>query len=423
MENNPLAFKNEPKALLWIWGLGLAMAIVGFFFSRALYSVSLFPLMVTVIFLFRQHTFSFHQKELLVLLTVLALTLCYGLGSIMPGPDGMKYWLIRLPLLVWIALALLVGNSHLGYKTIVELLLVLWLFCLCISSAWTAIQVITDYEQIITRYRYGQVMPLVINHIRYSLALASGAYFSFAAAWYFRFDKIRLKAYGFIGILLFALLHILSVRTGIVSFYLAGLVTLVLLFLTVPKYRHWLWFSPVILALPIMMYFFLPTIQNKVSYMVEDLSSLFNNKNVGYYSDANRLISLAGAVELGWQNPWTGVGSGHLKGEMDQYYANNYPNIEPARRLLPHNEWLFSFAAFGFPGLFLSIAFSFVPLYYFIRKKWYLSIGIQLMIILSCLVEATFSTQLGVAYYGISLALATGLDAQWLWPSQQKSPA
>jgi O-antigen ligase len=245
--------------------------------------------------------------------------------------------------------------------------------------------------------RTGKPIPVPRSHIRFSLCVAFGVLLGLSAS---TGDSVtgpvRLFA-AFVTLFLFGFLHFLAVRSGIAAMYAGVLVFL--LHLAITK-RRWLLLAGALLVFGfggIVSIKALPSLTAKLDYMRWDHKQL-TQETGGSYSDAGRLASL----EAGWlvvkEHMLLGVGTGDLPKAISEKTLAQYPQFVGQEKL-PHNQWLFIWASTGLLGLLA----SFYALLYWLRfvslRKNALFVGFQAIALTSLLVEYTFETSIGAAFF------------------------
>ncbi|MBK5272942.1 MAG: O-antigen ligase family protein, partial [Bacteroidia bacterium] len=160
-------------------------------------------------------------------------------------------------------------------------------------------------------------------------------------------------------------LHILAARTGLISFYL---VILIIIFRLIYKKTNPIYTIPllaIIILLPVIAYFVLPTFQNRVKYFLYNLTYFKDAHYLQGSNDAVRVISLRAGWNVMNEKPAYGVGFGNVLKETKKWYRENYPQMIEADKIYPSSEWLMYGAACGWPGVLL---FSLVMLISFFIK-------------------------------------------------------
>jgi O-antigen ligase len=125
----------------------------------------------------------------------------------------------------------------------------------------------------------------------------------------------------------------------------------------------WIWsISPLInyvAAFGLMSFRFIPSFQRKLHITCQSISSVLQGQAVENRSDFGRITSVEAGLNTGMSHLWTGAGVGDIKREVSNYYQAYYPEFG-FDEILPHNQFVYVFAAAGLPGL---IWFAAVVLY------------------------------------------------------------
>ncbi len=340
------------------------------------------------------------DKTLLALTSVFLIALISGLYS-----ENIAYLIerlrIKLPfLLLPIALAGLPKFTDKQYFS----LLYLFIASIVISCIGVGVNYAMNFEAI--NYNIGRSgsIPTPINHIRFSLLVA----LSFFASIYLYHKKVYLKfpaeKYLLLACALFLLvfIHVLSVRSGILALYLAGFALIVRYILLTKRYLIGGMMTLAIVALPILAFQFSPGFRAQAYLMRHNYIEFFIKKNVGEYSDTQRLASYQMAIEAAKSSPFVGVGAGDIKDATEAAYATHYPTLDAK---LPHNQFLFFYTATGLIGLLLFTIAFFLPLFH---KKRYLDtlfLAFYAIVFTSFMVENTLETAIGTAFFMVFLLI------------------
>lgn len=256
-------------------------------------------------------------------------------------------------------------------------------------------------------YLQAQVLPTPIDHIRYSLMITFSIFiglYLYRKNFFVKHNwekHILLIGVGF----LILFLHILSVRSGLVTFYLSALYLSVLFFY---KKRSWKKFSLFILTaitLISLAYYTIPTFHNRINYSRYDISLYLHGYTPPQYSDARRFTSIHAGILVGNTNPLLGVGVGDIKNEIDHVYETEYPHFQHKDRLMPHNQFIMVYATCGIIGLIIFIVSILYPVLYKKSYRHILYTIFNIIIIASFFAEATIEGQIGSAFYTIFVLL------------------
>jgi len=308
---------------------------------------------------------------------------------------------IKLPFLL-LPFAFLVMPS-LSKKTYYSLY---YLFLLLMTAAciYTGINYLLHYDQIIEGMRMGQAIPTIGNHIRFSLMLAL-AILGGALLWHHQYFWKRNGERWLIlamTLFLFAFIHILSVRSGLLVLYLS-IAFLAVRYIWLQK--QWILGSLVLAGLfllPWGAYQLIPSFKAKIDYSRHDLSMYLKGEGQ-MYSDAERLISLQVGWEIAKENLLFGVGAGDLRQEVKDRFSDQHPDFSTYK--MPHNQFMTILAGTGILGLAFFIFAFFYPLFYQKNFRNGLFFTLHIILFFSFLVENTIENAVGIAFYLLFLLM------------------
>jgi O-antigen ligase len=281
------------------------------------------------------------------------------------------------------------------------------LYCFLLLALFTAgtsiCMLINDYDAIIESYKYAKVLPNIfgISHIRLSLMMVIAIFASFYLFRenYFFFHKSERYLLAFTGVFIFIFIHILSVRSGLLAFYACCFILTLSNTFLYKKYLIGIAILAIITLMPIVAYYTLPTVHNKVNYMATDVSRFIKGEGVNHWSDGNRLLSIKIGIEVGNTNSLIGVGVGDVQKEMFAYYKKYHRYVLKEFRLIPHNQFVYVYTGCGLIGLAVFLFASFYPFSKSITYHSTFFLSVLVTIISSYLSEATLENQLGVCLF------------------------
>lgn len=312
-------------------------------------------------------------------------------------------WQTKLPVLILpLAVSFMPRFSakQLQFITISSLLLLL--AGACYSTSFFLIDPINTVKQ----YKYSGILPTLpkSDHIRASIAIALfiiwGIY-----TWPILESK---RAKWLVGIcigLLIIYMHILAVKSGLLSLYLFlgcwGI------YLAVAKKK--LAGIIIIIAIPLSVLFavrYIPTFRERAHYIDFQWYMLTHGDQSGNYGDINRLMSYKIAVSLIKEHPLTGTGTGDMLTSMDKGYEKMYPDVPQHAVLLPHNQFLIVALGCGIPAMLLFITWVFIPLTKLRRdRQSFFFFMVWLILFLQLMIEPVLEVQIGVFVYLFFLIL------------------
>jgi O-antigen ligase len=256
-------------------------------------------------------------------------------------------------------------------------------------------------------YLESKVMPtFVTHHPSLSIMVVMAIYLGYHLAK----NKLeiglpyqRVILYSLSGFL-FIFIHVFSVRSGLLALYAVITVELLQIILIKKQTKLALLAALVIGLAGGITLFVSPTVRNKITNTAQDLQVVKENKSANNQSLASRMISYKNALQIAKESSiWWGCGLGDIQDLNNEIFAKQYPEV--TKRILPHNQFLFYFAALGLIGLLLFILLFYYPLFY--QKAWQSPILLVQYTILSIafMFEAPLENQLGVAFSLIFILL------------------
>lgn len=312
-------------------------------------------------------------------------------------------WMIDTRLFIT---ALLVPLAALIYGKIKQkeiiIIQVLFLLSSLTGSLYSLSVYLLNSKELNESLAYGHHLPSLLSPLSFSLVISFAILVSITMYYRKQYLFYKSESYFYFGlaIFLFIFQYIFAVRTGIVITFAS--ILLILLYLVLKNYRPvYLLLLSALVLFPVLSYQLIPSFKTKVGYVLYDWGRI-DNTDAGDYSDANRLLS----YKLGWglfkQAPILGHG-GDTRQLIKAAYKEHYPEVE--KWLQPHNQFLTIAMKTGIIGL---VVLLFSMIYPLRQKRWQFNILIliiSLQIFLSCMVENTLGSSLGIAHYLFWLCL------------------
>ncbi len=372
--------------------LAIASMFAAFFFSRFLLSVSqIIFIIIGILSLVLGRKILINKKNLIILgfSLLFIVPLITGLYS-----EDMSYYLerlrIKLPFLILpVPFILLPTLSKKAMNRLLDWFLLCAFAAIILVLSWYFMDMAAINEEV----RLGGHFPTPSNHIRFALVMSIALIVSLSKFW--QGTSRYSWAYLVLSVLIFVFLHILSVRSGLVSAYL-GLMILAVYY--VVQHKSW----KIVLLLPVAMVAFLflawniPSFKTKMGYTYWEIRELLSNAE-----NNTTLTNRSKSYQCGWElfsnNLILGVGAGDTKTGMEQCWKEKFS--EDDQFLLPHNQYLSFLAGHGIILGLLMIIVCLSPLYwhqFFISPG---SVAILSILLLSFLFENTIENSLGVAIF------------------------
>ena len=383
----------------------IVLLLVGMLFSRALMSIGMMGLMLNVVVHHEpgKNLRRFWNNKALV--AIASIFLLYLLSATVSEDTVWAVNRLRMKLPLLLMPLAVVAIPRVDKKVYFPILYGFFylILILCLISLF---QFVLNYEEITKQYETGKIMPTPVQHIRFSLMVA----YSVAIGWHLFLEKYSLKfkweSYLLLGASIFMIifLHLLAVRSGLLSLYGVLIYFFIRYMVKKQKYKLGALIFIGLAGASFLAFQNIPTLKIKINYTLYSVNLFLRNDNIRELSDSRRLASIQGGIELGKTHLWTGVGVGDVRNDTNEYLRQNYPDLVDLE-LMPHNQYIWVFAATGLLGMLWFIAATTWPLFYQRAQRNRLIVAFHIIIISSFLVEHTIETQLGTAFYILFLIL------------------
>lgn len=264
---------------------------------------------------------------------------------------------------------------------------------------------VTHYQEAHTLYGTGRTLPVFMDndHVRYTLFLNGALLVAISHR--------QLKGLPIlIGILIGAIV-LLAVRTGWICLFIIGSMHLMLRIRSIP-FRKLLFGMILLLLAVVLVWYLLPTVQQKVCYMVYDWQQQRTETFNPTLSDGTRMAmnkAALKAIRVGNTNEGWAAVPHHMQSTMQALYPNQQMPFG-----WPFNQWLLWWMGTGLVGMLCFSMWLLYPIGVGIREKRFELISWSLIITASCMAEATLGYQYGVWLHCWPLVL--------LWTLPQQTP-
>lgn len=245
-----------------------------------------------------------------------------------------------------------------------------------------------------------------VHHIYFGTFLAFGALWAGYYALQSHFSTTQRRIMAILCIMNAIFVHLFTSRTGFVVFY-TGLLLFVAYYIY--QKRQFIVGGLLLLsifALPLALYYFLPSFHNRITLTFWDLNEYLYFHHLCDCSMAKRIFAWEQTLAIIRAHPWIGVGSGDMQSVLHAYSLQALPQktliwgMDETRLLeSPHNQYLEQFAVTGIAGGF-ALFFAWGYPYVFMRKQLtlpYLLFSISFA--LAMLTESMLERQWGVAFF------------------------
>ncbi|MDZ7879892.1 MAG: O-antigen ligase family protein [Saprospiraceae bacterium] len=331
--------------------------------SKFTLSISLWGLAVVSIFKFQISNFKlqtlfspsqyfshfWRNKSLVVLTIPFLLVLISGLWS-----ENMVYWLermrIKLPFLILpFAFANLPPLSKKQFWGVFYVFVVAFsIFC-----ARHLFFYVQHFAEVNRGLGQGIPIPTHWNHISFA-TMAVFAFLSGLELWknnfYWRYPKERFFIGGLV-VFLFVALHVLSVRSAILSLYICVFFQLLELVFNQKRWKIGLLSLTILTIMPYLAYRTIPSLRQRIDYAIWDYGQ-YKQGDLTLKSDSERITTLKMGVAAFRQSPVWGIGYGDIMDEVSRQYKTYFPQLDVRE---PHSFWLFSLIGTGIVGTFIFV--------------------------------------------------------------------
>ncbi|MCO6494577.1 MAG: O-antigen ligase family protein [Bacteroidetes bacterium] len=376
------------------------LLMAAFFVSPALMSISMGGiLLVGIIHVKSLSEIIKSDKRLKILTLLFILFLVFHLFGLFLSDnfqEGQRKFFLKLPFLLSPFIWIVFFKFN---KLQQNIILICFIFFTYLTGTISTLIYFQNQDYFDALIRAAKPMPIYfgygIYHIQFSvlnaIACLSGLYLLV-------FQKANIQKFVFFAVLVFTVinitnLHVLSARTGLLAFYVAVFI-FVLMYLKNEGKAKYLKFFPLLILFPIIAYFLSDSLQNRMANSLEDWDTIVHSKDANDKSVAMRVQAWKNGFALLQEHPIKGIGLGDVDTEMQRKYIERKTNLLEQNRKNPHNQFLETALQVGVVGaLILFLIFVFYAL---VQQKRYIGFGILIILFVSMFFESLFERQVSV---------------------------
>ena len=386
----------------WLVYISCLMVFAGFSCSRALISIGVIGLIITGLLTsdIRQLSSEYMRRPAFYLNALFFIVILLSGINSADKTQWHTFLQIKIPFLI---LPFAFCAFTFFDRAFLNKILLAFVSCMLISAACVMANYALHYADINEHILMGSVIPVPFSHIRYTLMLV----FSFFAVLWLWEQRIIAHRYILLipSLFFFVVVHILSSRSGWLALYVGLLFYFFKYVYQTRMYFMGLLMLAAIILVPFLSYQFIPSFHNKIAYMKYSTEQ-YSAGHVDDMSDAMRLTSWRVGMEIIHRHPWTGVGVGDLLAESKKVSKELFPNIKNDEdRKMPHNEFIWIWAASGIIGLLAYCVAFFFPLISGIRYRNWLFVMLYVIFFTSFLTEPSIEEQIGSTFYLVFLLI------------------
>jgi O-antigen ligase len=287
-----------------------------------------------------------------------------------------------------------------------QALAVIFILLLIGGTLYSLLHYLPDIPAIDESYlRAGSLAtPLENDHVRFSWLVFLAIVFCGWLYYIYRGNRPFQFLLVLIAIWFIIYLHLLAARTGLISFYLGLFILAIYILLKKSKKIYAITILIVLLALPVLAYFLLPSFHNRVDFFNYERPYFLHGGYIPGSNDAVRMISMKAGWSVMMNEPLSGAGFGDILTETKSWYAIHYPEMKNADMIYPSSEWLMYGSGAGVAGFFLFSLAMLCPFFTRVRLKlpWWM---INITAAFSLAADIGLEVQYGVFIYSFFVLL------------------
>jgi hypothetical protein len=342
-------------------------------------------------FLFERKLTPSQKNDLIAVVLILLPVLLSGLWS----NNKILWWnslSVKIPLLTIMLGLATVAFADEQWKKICYLYIII----ISMGCAWSVGQYLLNTGAIEAAYLKAKVLPTPADadYVRFSWMVVIAILLGIKCFLSEHQKRIQLLLLILI-ICLVIYLHMLAAKTGLICLYGSLCIYAVHLFFIEKKWKKGFIFCVVFFMIALSAYHTLPTLRNRVQYVLYDFSLYSKGITAPGYNDAARWLSIRAGYAITQEHPLTGVGFGDLLPSVEQWHQKNNPGGFDYERFRPACEWLVYSAGSGLLGMLCFSAAIFFLLFRNSTKNP-LSIILGITTLVPLLTDDTLEGQFGV---------------------------
>lgn len=238
-----------------------------------------------------------------------------------------------------------------------------------------------------------------MHHIHFGIINALSILALIFYFWQKVYSKNQLKITWLLWTVIFISFHILSSRTGLVSFYVTIGFSTFIHFSLSKNWKLLIASVLVIMIAPIAFYGLSTSLQNKMTNTLEDIKTWNspNREDINHQSMAMRIEAYKAALFAIKNNGIFGVGAERMEQEIFESFKEIDTPLTFENQKMPHNQFLESTVKYGVFGILGVLYFFILPIMEMSRKPGFLFIfGVILCLCVSSMFESLLERQVSI---------------------------
>lgn len=385
--------------------ISIALVCAGLLFSRAMLSVGVVLLLLSVLFTGRNDLLpNLKSTKFLIPAAFLLLTILDYLRT-----QSVDLWQKDAEMmLMWSMLSL--TFLILSKQTIiaqVRLLRLIFILLVVLVNLLSIANYLQNREAIDALLLQSKHIPIIggMHHIYFGIVNAALLIILISEALLYdrKNEGIALtqKLEWTAGIIILISMHVLSSRTGLFSFYIVLFFVLIYTGISLPDKRKLVVriIVPAIL-IPLISFSALSSFRNKIANTIEDFRATEKGgEDINFKSMGMRMEAWKVSLELIRKSPFIGVGAGNAEDALQKQYIEHKTLLIQENRIGPHNQFLEFGIKHGLIGILLLLFLFALLMIDAIQAKKLVIIGLTTLFFVSFLLESVLERQHGVIIF------------------------
>jgi hypothetical protein len=219
--------------------------------------------------------------------------------------------------------------------------------------------------------------------------------------------KTQKNLITFLVIFIIISFHVLSSRTGLLSFYFGVIASLIAYAFQKKSYKELIFGFLLILVSISMSYYFSTSFRNKIENSIEDYNSWGKGDEMNFKSMAMRIEASKMCVKIIGEYP-LGVGVKAQEQVLQATYVKEDTPLDLENRVGPHNQFLEFGVKYGWIGIILLVLF-FISLIPVIKQSSFPLVAVITIILISLFFESLLERQTGIFLFSLFIPLGISL--------------
>lgn len=256
-------------------------------------------------------------------------------------------------------------------------------------------------EELVEQILRAKAIPIVtgINHIYFSVIIAFSV-LSNAVLYYRHIEGFKMRNINLaITLLNMVFLHSIAARTGLLGFYFAIFILLIMWAL---KRRSFV--VPTIVFVLVAALFtglvrYVDPLQSRYQKSMEDINVYRNGGNINHYSISMRIEYWEKSFKVFLNHPILGTGKADVKQDMKTIFEEEQSVLIKSNRKGPHNQYLQMLAGHGIVGFIVFTTILLIGIWMAVKKRDLIYVFFLSLMLFSFFFESFLERQVGLYFF------------------------